>query len=761
VPIPLMRRSHGGGRHCASGTAFRLLLAVSFTAAPAGAFQAGGNGDGVAVRSYPIDPETEPRPLLRAIRTDAPIRLDGRLDEAVWLLADSATDFITALPRVGWPASERTVARVLIDDDNLYVGAYLYDSEPGRLYSPGLEQDFPTHDADLFGVTLDTFMDRQNGVMFAVSPAGALFDAQSFSDSREVNTAWEGVIHTRTAIHADGWSVELAIPLRTLRFRATRAGQTWGLNFLRRIRRLNEDSYWAPVERQMRLHRMSRAGTLSGLNELRQGRNLTIKPYVRAASTAGSAAEALGDDGADFDAGFDAKYGLTSRLTLDVTALTDFSQVEVDQEQVNLTRFSLFFPEKRDFFLENDGTFTLGDVTERNLRTGSGPRDFKLFYSRSIGLSGDRRPIPILGGVRVSGRAGSTEIGLLEMQTRSSATSPAENFAVARVRQYFGTVADVGALFANRQGTGNGATGEYNRSVGVDANFRLLRYLLVNAYAAATDEPGVSGDRTSSYLQVGWRDPVFDVSAFVKHVGEGFNPGVGFIRRTGIRQAFATVGAHPQPHFARLQELNPYIDFTAIENTGGVLETRSVKPGLTATFVDGGALRFDVDHRLERLLETTIIAGAEVVAGTYHFDEFAAGYTSSGARRLAGTVTFSRGSFYDGDRTGLGASATLRPSPHLSVEAFVQHNDITLSGDDFTADIVGGRIRWAASTRLFASAFVQYLEASDELVSNLRLNWIHAPLSDVFLVFTEKRGVDGGAVAERVLTLKATRLLAF
>jgi hypothetical protein len=729
-------------------------------AVPAQAMQAGG-AETVPVRTWPIDPETAPRPLMRAVRTDERIRLDGRLDEPTWQLADSATDFITALPRVGWPASERTVARVLIDDDNLYVGAYLYDSEPGRLYSPGLEQDFPTHDADLFGVTLDTFLDRQNGVMFAVSPAGALFDAQSFSDSREVNTAWEGMIHTRTAIHADGWSVEMAIPLRTLRFSATRGEQTWGLNFLRRIRRLNEDSYWAPVQRQMRLHKMSRAGTLGGLVALRQGRNLTIKPFARAAATAGTAPEAIGDDGTDFDAGFDAKYGLTSRLTLDVTALTDFSQVEVDQEQVNLTRFSLFFPEKRDFFLENDGTFTLGDVTERNLRTGSGPRDFKLFYSRSIGLSGDRRPIPILGGVRVSGRAGSTEIGLLEMQTRSSSASPAENFAVARVRQYFGTIADVGALFANRQATSDDTTGAWNRSLGFDANFRLLRYLLVNTYVAATDEPDVSGNRTSSYLQVGWRDPVFDVSAFIKHVGEAFNPGVGFIRRTGIRQAFATVGAHPQPRIARLQELNPWVDFTAIENTRGVLETRSVRPGLTATFVDGGTLGFDLDRRFERLLEPTIIAGRELAAGTYDFDEFTAAYTSSGARRLAGSVSFSRGSFYDGDRTGLAASATLRPNPHLSLEAFVQHNDITLSGADFNADIVGGRVRFAASTRLFASAFVQYLEASDELVSNIRLNWIHAPLSDVFLVFTERRSIDGGAVAERVFTLKATRLFAF
>jgi Domain of unknown function (DUF5916) len=734
------------------------LVALGPTAAHA---QAGGDGGAIPARVYPIDPEAAPRPTLHVTRTTAAIRVDGRLDEPAWQTQDSATDFITALPRDGYPASERTVVHVLFDGETLYVGAYLYDSQPDKLYSPGLEQDFDTHEADLFGVAFDTFLDRQNALMFAINPAGAMYDSQAFSDSREVNNAWEGVFTARTSIQSDGWSVEIAIPLRTFRFKATDGEQLWGVNFLRRIRRLNEDSYWAPLKRQFRVHKMSRAGTLAGLDQMRQGRNLTVKPWVSAKSTAGDARTALGDAGGAFDAGFDAKYGVTSRLTLDVTALTDFSQVEVDQEQVNLTRFSLFFPEKRDFFLENDGIFTFGDVTERTTRTGSGPRDFKLFYSRSVGLSGDRRPIPILGGARLSGRAGGTEIGFLNMQTRTSDGSPAENFAVARVRRNIGTTADVGVMLINRQATADGATGTWNRSFGMDANVRPHRYMLINSYVAATDGPEQEGDRYSGYVQMAWRDAIWDASTFVKHVGEDFRPGVGFILRSAMEQAYATFGAHPQPGIRYVQELNPYIEASGIRNLDGQLETRWVKPGLDVTMVDGGALTFAWEDRFERLFEATPIAGIVVAAGDYRFGDASVKYTSSGARKLSGSLGLSRGTFYDGDKTSATATASVRPSPHVGLEAFLQHNDLSLGGESERADVYGGRIRYAASTRFFASAFVQYIDAQDELVTNARLNYIHAPLSDLFLVYTERRNLVAHSLVERVLTLKVTRQLAF
>jgi hypothetical protein len=757
-----MKTRRSDGKADAVGSAIVAVPLLAALAAAPVAAQAGGAASGNDGRTYPIRVEDVARPALAAHRTAARITVDGRLEEAAWFEADSAWEFITTLPRDGYLPTERTVARVLFDDQYIYIGAFMYDSEPERLFSPGLEQDFETHDADMFSVAFDAFLDRQNAILFGISPVGALFDAQAFNDSREINRSWEGVIETATAVFENGWAAELAIPLRTLRFRSGDGAKEWGINFGRRIRRANEDSYWAPLARQFRVHKMSRAGTLTGLSGLRQGRNLSVKPWISAADLSGTARTELGDAGSELDAGFDLKYGLTSRLTLDVSALTDFSQVEVDQEQVNLTRFSLFFPEKRDFFLENDGIFTLGDVTERNYRTGSSPQDFKLFYSRAIGLSADRRPIPILGGVRLSGRVGGTEVGFLEMQTRESEAAPAENFAVARVRQPLGGFGDVGALFTSRRTTGGGAGESWNNSFGADANFRLLRYLILNSYVAATDAAGASGDRVAGYVQAGWRDRVWDASAFVKHVGESFDPGVGFIRQRGIRQAFATLGAHPQPRIPKLQEINPYIDVTSIENVAsGRLETRSVNPGVIATFEDGGTLSLDRDDRFERLFATTSIAGVDVPAGDYRFATTALRYQSSGARVLGGSLGVSRGSFYDGDRTSLTAQAAIRPSTHLALEVFGQRNDLTLGGDSFQADAYGGRLKFAASTRLFASTFVQYVKSTQELVANVRLNYIHAPLSDVFLVFTERRDLGEDTLSERVLTLKVTRLLAF
>ena len=330
-----------------------------------------------------IDPDASPRPSLEARRATSPITLDGNLDEAAWALADSTRGvFYQSIPSQGLPSSERTVVRVLYDEERLYVGATMYDSRPEALVSAGMEQDFATQDSDIFGFALDTYLDRQNAFLFAVNPAGALFDAQAFNDQQSVNRAWEGEIDVATRITEYGWVAEIAVPMTTLRFRETDGPQDWGINFSRRIRRISEDSSWAPLTRQFRVYKMSRAGRLTSLEGLEQGRNLWVKPFVNGVRSDGQHTDASTEK---LEGGFDLKWGITPQLTLDITALTDFSQVEVDEQQINLTRFSLFFPEKRDFFLENDGIFSFQDARVRNFRTGSGPQNFKLFHSRRSG----------------------------------------------------------------------------------------------------------------------------------------------------------------------------------------------------------------------------------------------------------------------------------------------------------------------------------------------------------------------------------------
>jgi hypothetical protein len=707
---------------------------------------------------FPVDVESAPRPIAAAIMTTARLIIDGIPDEDAWQDAEVISGFIQAQPRIGWPASEHTVVRVLYDDARLYISAVCYDSDMSGLIIPSLEQDYETHDSDTFGFTIDTYLDRRNAFMFIVNPGGAVKDGQVFDNSRNYNIPWEGVMELRTAALDSAWTVEVAIPFSTLRFDPGQEEQSWGFQFSRRIRRKNEDTYWAPLARHELLHKMSRAGTITGFRGLRAGRNFSVKPYASASSASGSLEETgAGESGVD--GGFDMKWGVTPRLTLDGTFRTDFSQVEVDQERVNLTRFSLFFPEKRDFFLENAGTFTLGDVRERNVRMGSSLSEFTLFHSRRIGLDEKGHPIPIVGGGRLTGQAGGWGIGLMDMQTESSGDQPAENFAVARLRRNVGGIGDVGALFINRQATGGAEA--FNRSYGADANLRLLRNLTVNAYITGTSDDQ-AGDDWASRLSVAWRDPVWDASAFVKRVGSDFAPGLGFVRRRGVRQSYATVGAHPTTDLPKVQEVNPYGEVSHTSDLGGLLLTREVTAGLAVAFLDGGSFSLSRVDRFERLDGDFVVRDDAVVpAGDYDFVEWSARYGSSSGRPFSASASITSGGFFSGDRRTLEVSGLWRINEHLALDVFGQTNSVDLPETSFTADVFGGRAAFALTTRLFLSTFVQYNAAAEELVNNVRLNFIHAPLSDLFLVYTERRDTAAGRVQDRLFSLKVTRLFGF
>lgn len=747
-----------------------LVAAAALVAAPAVALgqQAGAQDGGEA---YPVDPLSIPRPVAQAVRVEAPPTIDGRLDDEAWRAARPTSEtWIQVTPEPGWPASEHTEVSFVYDATTLYVGAVLHDSDPATLVVPGLNQDFDTQSSDMFGVAVDTYLDHQNGFVFAANPGGAIWDAQTFNDQRDVIPAWEGIFDVRTSVTDSAWVVEMAIPFATLRFNPVVGEQVWGLNLFRRIRRRNEDVMWAPLPLQYRAYKFSMAGTLRGLRDLPRARNLWVKPYAAADRISGSLRGAA--DG-DAEAGLDVKWGVTPRMTLDLTLNTDFSQVEVDAEQVNLTRFSLFFPEKRDFFLENEGTFAFQDVSIRNFKTGSSGRAFRLFHSRRIGLSDAREPLPILGGARLTGRIGDRlEVGFLDMQTRSlpgvgdGPATPAENFSVARVKGLLSGGSYVGAILVNRQATGVDApAAPFNRAYGVDANVNLLRNLVLSGYLSRTDENApAGGDRNAAMLQAAWRSDVLNTSALFKQVGDGFNPGVGFVARRAVRRWFATVGAHPKIRRGPVLEVNPFLDADVYTDLDGALETRTLTPGLGIRFMDGGSVSLRYAARHERLFAPTRIAGAEVPAGTFDWWEPSVRYTVPGSRRVSGSFSVSGGDFYDGRRTSLGARVRFRPNEHLTLDLNAQHNDLELGGTDFTADLFSARLRWARDTRTFLMGFVQLNEATDELISNVRFNLIHAPLSDVFLVYTERRSL-ADAVAEPVLergvTLKVTKLLAF
>ena len=705
-----------------------------------------------------INVELAPRPSVKAFRTSRVPVIDGRLDEPEWTMAPAIGDFVQQLPRTGYPARFPTVVRVLYDADRLYIGATLYDPEPRKAIVAGKERDFAPGASDLFGLVLDTFKDRRNSFLFIVNPAGAVRDEQTYNDSRTIVEAWEGVTRVRTAIGDSAWTVEMMIPLRTLRFDATRTPQEWGVNFIRRVRRTSETSYWSPLERQYRLHRMSKAGTLTGLDSLRPGRNLQIKPYAVAGNAEGLQVPSTAS-GSRGDIGIDIKYGVTPSLTLDATYNTDFSQVEVDQEQVNLTRFSLLFPERREFFIENSGAFQFGDVTERNYRMGATPSDFTFFNSRQIGLTPDGRPIPILGGARLTGRVGQWDVGALDMQTQRAGASPAENFAVLRARRNIFGRSDVGVLLQNRAATDSNT---WNRSVGVDANLRIAGNTIINAYAARSDAPGAGSDGTAARAQLAYRGRLWDNSLLLKRVTQSFAPGMGFVRRRDLRQLYATIGAHPRPPIPRVAELNPYVLVDYITDLKSQLDTRTISAGFDMILKSEASLTLLASDQFDRIEQTfTLVPGRTVAPGAYAWREGTIRYTMAPASRLLGTANATIGDFYTGSRRSVGGGLTWRVSPSLGIETTYQRNDIALASGDFVANLAGMRLRYAWSTTLLGAAFVQYNTQTRSFSTNARLNWRWAPLSDVFLVYTDRRDNETWAQNERSIALKVTRMVAF
>ncbi|MDX1495243.1 MAG: DUF5916 domain-containing protein, partial [Longimicrobiales bacterium] len=668
----------------------------------------------------PIDLDSAPRPSASAARAFGEVRIDGVLDEATWSSAPVITGFLQQKPDAGMPATERTEVRILYDDAFLYIGAELMDQPGYEAIVPTLQRDPNTRDGDAFGVMFDPFLDGSTVFSFFFNPGGAVRDIQSADDGRINNASWDAALDYETRVHDEGWTLELAIPWSQLRFAGADEEQVWGMNLLRRIRRKNEDATWAPMDRRWQIYVSSRGGRLTGLDGLSPGRNLLIKPFALASEPSGTL-QAGADS--ELDAGLDLKYGLTPSLTMDLTVNTDFSQVEVDQEQVNLTRFSLFFPEKREFFLENAGVFQFGDQGNRQTRSGASDRDFTLFHSRRIGLTPSGSPLPILGGGRVTGAAGPVSLGVLNMQTRAEGSFEAENFTVARVRGEPRPGLSVGGILVNRTETGGGPAD--NRSYGVDANLQAMNgYLLIQSYLAATEGTAQNGtplDRAvAGRLSAGWRDPFVEVYAMYRSFEDDFDPGVGFVRRTGMRHGYATFGVSPTVSGLGLLQVNPYVEGHVYTDFDGGLQTRLQTAGLDLDFADGSMASFDVTDRFERVDAPFSVRGAEVAAGRYDFVERSASYTLSGARRISGRVNVSGGEYFGGDRRSIGGSILGRMGAQVLLDLSFNHNAIDLPGQaSTTADVYGAKLDVFFSTELLTSAFVQYNEADQEMVTNI------------------------------------------
>ncbi|MCS6816075.1 MAG: carbohydrate binding family 9 domain-containing protein [Blastocatellia bacterium] len=707
---------------------------------------------------------------LRAARLqeEEKIVLDGLLNEPVWRRADVAENFIQTEPREGEPATEPTEARVAYDREMLYIGIVAYDSEIHRLIINELRKDFNLSNGDVVQVVLDTFFDRRNGYEFATNPGGAKWDAQMSNEGREVNSDWDGIWHVRTQINERAWTVEMAIPFRTLKFRAGDT-QVWGINFMRRIRRKNEESYWAPIPRMFNsIHYVSRAGVLEGLEDIRPGTNIRIKPYVIGSmadfATRGPTTHRVFRG----DGGVDAKWGVTSGLTLDVTYNTDFSQVEADEQQINLTRFSLFFPEKRDFFLEGSGIFRFGPGEQRGGMMGEGGmgggglggrlgavrNDLILFFSRRIGLSESGEPIPLRAGVRLTGRAGPYELGFLNIQQEALGLTPATNFLVTRVRRNVLANSDLGFMFMNVA-----RAHAFNRIYGADANFRFFQNLNLHGYLAKATAPGLRGDTMAWRVGMSWRNNFWNTRHSFTSIGENFRNELGFIPRLGIRKASDFLGLHWRPRAISrtVREIFPHWQIDYIMDPSGRLDTRLVDYHLPINFQNGAFLEVGVNSTYERLIQPFRIHPTVIVpVGRYSFNEYFLLFNSDRSRPLSVSFRLGTGPFYNGYRQSYSSGANVRVSYRFNTSFTYTRNNIRLSTGQFQTDLLTLRAAYSFSTSVFLNALVQYNSVARTWSSNIRFNIIHRPLSDLFIVYNERRESGTGRLLDRALLVKFT-----
>ena len=703
-------------------------------------------------------------PAAVAVRAERPPVVDGDvLGDSAWAAVPPLTGFWQTAPVEGAPASERTEVRILYTADTLYFGIVCHDSDPAGIIVNGSRRDSPLEETDAFQIILDTYHDRQNGFVFGTNPAGLEYDGQVTNEGQGggasapgaaggslsgFNRNWDAAWTVKTRSGDFGWSAEFAIPFQTLRYGRGR-GREWGLNFQRNVRRRNESSYWAPLPRQYDLFRLSRAGTLAGLEPPPQ-RNLKLSPYAL-----GETKRVLdGPRDTTAETGADLKWSVTPSLALDATVNTDFAQVEVDEQQVNLDRFSLFYPEKRPFFLENAGLFTLGS-----------PGEVDLFFSRQIGIGPSSEVVPIAGGARLSGKLGRWNVGLLEMQTRTGTTEvPADNFAVARVSRELPNRSRLGAIFVNREGTGElSAAGDRNRTFGADGRWGVGRYGALEGYVAKTSTPGLSGRDHAFNLGASLSAPAWELNAEYTEVGGHFNPEVGFLARRDFRKPEGVVmHRHRVSDFLGLLEVRPHVSYRGYWKPGGFQESGFLHVDNHLEWKSGWEAHTGINFTREGVLQPfEIYPGVVVPPGTYdHREAMLVGITNQGAP-LSFETRVTLGGFFGGSRVSATSALRSRIGEAFNSSVDFVRNDVSLPAGRFVTNLLRMRLSYSFSTRVYLQALLQYNDVIDNWSTNLRLGWLHAANTGLFVVYNENRDTQrdplGLGVRDRSVTIKFSR----
>jgi hypothetical protein len=762
-----------------------ILLVFAFATVPVAAhpaLDAGADADAVQLSA------------VRLPDGASPPTLDGKVVDEAWLKVEPHSTFTQTDPIEGAPASERTEVRVLYDKANLYIGVICFDSDPTKIIVNQSRRDADLTETDAIVLVLDTFNDNQNAFVFGTNPLGIEYDGQVSGEGQtsgtsqnqsgtsgsqrgtlgSLNLNWDGDWRVKSLVTERGWETEIAIPFKTLRY-PTGSDRTWGFNLKRNIRRKNEQVYLASVQRGFDVYRVSSAAKLTGL-DLPPRRDLKLTPFV------------LGSANKDYtvttkqldrkgDVGLDVKWGVRPNLTADFTVNTDFAQVEADEEQVNLTRFDLFFPEKRPFFLENASVFQFG-----------APQQIDLFFSRRIGLSATGSsgvPLDIIGGARLSGKVGGYNVGLIDMQTddaidarTSRVLTSANNFGVIRVQREVGR-SSFGGIFVNRKGTGSLASrDDYNRAYGVDANLQVTKNSKLFAFVARTDspltgaDPQPKGSDHSERIFYNFTNNLWQVSGGYSQVGNNFNPEVGYLPRRGYRRPEFRVFFQPQPkRWPWIRRISPHASYNAFYgiNDGLVQSSMGHYHFFEIQPKQGGRFGTFVERLQDRPTSPFPIfnaGGKRVVipAGLYTWHQIANEYLSDPSAMFSTTLRWRHGGFYDGDFNAYETSFSWRAGTRFLGTLGYTRQNVELRGGNFHTDLVPVKVSYAFTTLASIQALVQYNNQSSLLSSNIRLALLNRSGTGLFVVYNDRRDTTEFNPAEtlgRSFIVKFTRLFDF
>ncbi len=670
------------------------------------------------------------------------IRVDGILREPVWSTADSISDFRQREPASGAEATERTVVRVAYDADALYV-AVRADEPADDVRATQFRRDADLTADDNVTILIDSFHERRGAFLFRTNPVGAMWDAQ-LSGWDRTNENWDGIWDL--AVHRDsaGWTAELRIPFRTLRFRPG-PSRVFGLNVRRFLARRNEEDLWRSYGRTQGLTDLLEEGDLVGLGTLSRGLDLEARPYALGRvdqSEHDSAGRRLVGGGVDAKIGLDAKLAPLPTLTADLTVNTDFAQVEADQQVINLTRFPLFLPEKREFFLESSSIFDFG-TSERA----------QLFYSRRIGLDTAGVPVPILGGARVYGKVGPWTVGGLDVRTGGSENA---NDLVLRIKHDLFARSTIGLMAVNRSGPG--VTGS-ERALGFDMDFPIVvggQNLEPSFWLAATRVPGVPGTPTAWRYGTDFPNDLFDNFFSVYHIGAGFDPTLGFVRRAGIWESTGHIDFMPRPHLLGIRRLDikfPIPSWDILADTTGSLtrsagwQTARFEWRLLGGDFESGA-RFEVN--LQRELDAPaepfeIFPGVEIAPGRYWWTRWELQYETSPAHPVSAWTQLSWGGFYGGHSTDISVHGRWQGGGHLTLGTDLARTSVRLPAGSFTALQLGARLDYAFTTRSDFLLYAQYDNEDRRAGFDLRFHWIPRIGDDVFVVWNSSYTTDPAA----------------